>query len=242
MSAEEELPGGFVNVVVRVGDTVRRTRSPNAAFVERLLAHFERHGWSAAPRFLGVDGRGREILSYVDGHVAWEPHPHSEPSLAAVARKVREFHDLTAGTDLAGDQEVVCHNDLSPRNTVYDDDLMPIAFIDWDLAAPGRRVHDVAHVCWQYLPLGPGGTDLPTTARNLRAVADAYGLDPDARSALVDTILWWQDRCWRGIEAEASAGAGPAVRLRAGGAVEGIQNQYRWTLEHRPVFDDALSR
>ena len=42
--------------------------------------------------------------------------------LAEVARLVRQFHDLTAGTPLAGDQEVVCHNDLSPKNTVYRDD------------------------------------------------------------------------------------------------------------------------
>ncbi len=66
---------------------------------------------------------------------------------------VREFHDLTAGTPLARGAEVVCHNDLSPKNTVYRGDdgavLMPAAFLDWDLAAPGERIHDVAHVCWQ---------------------------------------------------------------------------------------------
>jgi hypothetical protein len=238
VSAEEELPGGFVNVVVRVGDTVRRTRSPNAAFVERLLAHLE--GWPGAPKFLGVDDRGREILSYMDGHVAWQPHAHSEASLAALARLLRQFHDLTAGTDLAGDQEVVCHNDLSPKNTVYDTEMTPIAFIDWDIAAPGRRVHDVAHVCWQYLALGPGVTDLPRTARDIRVIADAYG--PFVRSTLIDTILWWQDRCWRGIEAEASVGVEHAVRLRALGHVKGIQDQYRWTAGNRTVFDDVLSR
>jgi aminoglycoside phosphotransferase (APT) family kinase protein len=54
-----------------------------------------------------------------------------------VAELVREFHDLTAGTPLAGADEVVCHNDLSPRNTVYEDGeaLRPVAFIDWDAAA-----------------------------------------------------------------------------------------------------------
>jgi len=59
----------------------------------------------------------------------------------------------------------VCHNDLAPNNTVYSRNgagpgdggagLRPVAFIDWDLAGPGRRIHDVAHVCWQYLGLGP---------------------------------------------------------------------------------------
>lgn len=233
--AEIELPGGFVNVVVRVGDTVRRTRPANAAFVERLLTHFERRGFTGAPRFLGVDDRGREMLSYLDGHVAWQPHEHSTDSLVAVARLVREFHDLTAGTDLAGGHEVVCHNDLSPKNTVYDKAFMPFAFIDWDLAAPGARVHDVAHVCWQYLALGPGVDDAAAAGRGIRAIAGGYGLSD--RSALVDTILWWQDRCWRGIEAEASAGVGHAVRLRGSGVVKAVQDQYEWTAAHRSILE-----
>jgi Ser/Thr protein kinase RdoA (MazF antagonist) len=65
-----------------------------------------------------------------------------------VARLVRQFHDLTAGTALAGHHEAVCHNDLSPKNTVYRDleaGWRPVAFIDWDLAAPGARLHDVAY-------------------------------------------------------------------------------------------------
>ena len=64
------------------------------------------------------------------------------------AELVREFHDLTPGTPLAGDAQVVCHNDLAPNNTVYSpggSGLRPVAFIDWDLAAPGQRIHDVAH-------------------------------------------------------------------------------------------------
>jgi len=48
--------------------------------------------------------------------------PTDRVSSAEVARLVRQFHDLTAGTPLAGDQEVVYHNDLSPKNTVYRDD------------------------------------------------------------------------------------------------------------------------
>lgn len=79
-------------------------------------------------------------------------------SLAAVARLTRRLHDLTAGTALAGEAEVACHHDLSPANTVYDVSggwWRPVAFIDWDLAAPGRRLADLAHLCWQYAGLGP---------------------------------------------------------------------------------------
>jgi phosphotransferase family enzyme len=162
---EFSLPGGAISDVVLIGDTVHRRPGPRAGFVHELLGFFQRAGWPGAPRFLGFDARGREVVSYLDGHVAWRADARArvtdEASLVRVAELVREFHDLTAGSSLAGDQEVVCHNDLAPKNTVYrrpDDGagLRPVAFIDWDLAAPGRRIHDVAHVCWQYLGLGPG--------------------------------------------------------------------------------------
>ena len=75
--------------------------------------------------------------------MAWErvqpPDVYSEASLVRVAQLVREFHGFTSGTDLAGRADVVCHYDLSPKNTVYRDigsGLRPVAFIDWDLAAP----------------------------------------------------------------------------------------------------------
>ena len=230
---EQPLPGGFVTAVVRAGDTVRRAPAPNAEFVHELLGLFERQGWAGAPRFLGVDERGREVLSFVDGLAAWEPvlppALRSDAVLARVAGLIREFHDLTAGTPLAAGHEVVCHNDLSPKNTVYTgpgSGPAPVAFIDWDLAAPGRRVHDVAHACWQYLGLGPDVADARAAGRRVRHFCDAYGLDD--RHDLIETIMWWQDRCWRGILARADAGDPAMIRLRDTGRAAGVRDAYRW--------------
>lgn len=238
------LAGGFVNSVVRVGDTVRRPAA--APYVRDLLDHLERRGWPGAPRWRGLDDKGREVLSFIAGHVAWEPQQPSEvrsaESLVAVARLVRQFHDLTAGTELAGDAEVVCHNDLSPKNTVYRDlgaGLRPVAFIDWDIAAPGARVHDIAHACWQYAGLGPGA-DVARAGRLVAVVADAYGPFA-ARPALVETILWWQDRCWRGIDAAADAGEPAMVRLRERGAVDDVRAAYEWTSRHRSALGQDLA-
>ncbi|HEY1573360.1 MAG TPA: phosphotransferase [Pseudonocardiaceae bacterium] len=234
------LAGGWRSAPVRVGDTVRRPLGRRAEFVHALLRHFERAGWPGAPKLLGIDERGREILSYLDGHVPWRSPPRA--GVAAVARLLRECHDLTAGTELAADQEVVCHNDLSPKNTVYRraaSEWRPVAFLDWDTAAPGERVHDVAHLCWQFLPLDPRATDPADTARRLRTVADAYGLAD--RSALVPTVLWWQDRCWRGIEREADAGDPNARALRESGAAESVRVAHGWVTRHRVVLERALS-
>jgi hypothetical protein len=229
--SEIPLAGGAVNAVVRVGDTVRRPPGPRSVFVRDLLQLFEQRGWSGAPRYLGRDDQGREMLSYLDGHVPWRDpaSTRSDASVVRVAEMMREFHDLTAGSTLAGSEETVCHNDLSPKNTVYRDDL-PIMFIDWDIAAPGRRIHDVAHVAWQYLGLGPSVPDVDETSRRLRLICDAYGLDE--RGELIDTVLWWQDRCWRGIEAKAVDDA--AMRaLRDDGVPAAIRSAYAWVTEHR---------
>jgi len=249
--SEYPLPGGSVNTVVRAGDTVRRR--PGGRFVHELLGFFERSGWGGAPKFLGLDEQGREILSFVEGYVPWQaaaPAPvtadtittgtvKADASLVRVAELVREFHDLTAGTPLAGDAGVVCHNDLAPNNTVYAPDgpgLRPVAFIDWDLAAPGRRIHDVAHVCWQYLGLGPGAAAGPA-ARGIRLICDAYRLD--GRDEILDVIMWWQDRCWRGIQAGAEAGEEAMVRLRDDGAVREVRAAFEWVAVHRCELEDS---
>jgi hypothetical protein len=52
---------------VRVGDTVRRPLTPDSERIHRLLRHFESCGFDGAPRFLGIDARRREILSFIDG-------------------------------------------------------------------------------------------------------------------------------------------------------------------------------
>ncbi len=223
------LAGGLISTVVRVGDTVRRT--PARQFVRRLLRLFERVDWSGAPRLLGTDAAGRDVLSYLDGVVPWErPHAadvRTEPAVRAAARLLREFHDLTAGSPLAGRHEVVCHNDVSPKNTVYrldptaagDPVLVPIAFLDWDIAAPGDRLHDLAHLCWQFLGLeapvadGPPGDDpLAVAVELLPVVCESYGEGVD-RSRLIETVVWWQERCARGIRVLAARGDPPMTEL-----------------------------
>jgi Ser/Thr protein kinase RdoA (MazF antagonist) len=253
MAEEERLSGG-VRGVVRVGDTVRRPPTENDPFVRAVLELFEEADWLGAPHWLGTDDQGRSIVSFVEGQGAWSPGFHAgvvaDAALVRVAQLTREMHDLTADTWLAGDSEVVCHNDLAPKNTVYqhrDGSWGPVAFIDWDLAAPGERIHDVAHVCWQFLDLGAGVSDLDDSgvagraSERLRLVCDAYGLPAADRGRLVETILWWQDRCWRGIEAQAAAGDPAMIWFRDHGAVTEVQAAFAWTEAHRDELGASLT-
>lgn len=235
-NGEQVLFGGFVSTVRRRGDEVHRSMGNRHQYVHRLLRHLEERGWGGAPRLLRVEPPATEVLTYLDGLSGADDDIRlaaSEPAgLAALARLVRELHDLTADTALAGDSEVVCHHDLDPRNTVFRrgaNGIEPVAFVDWDLAGPGRRIEDVAHLVWQFVPLGPG-TDIGRAARGLAVVCEAYGL-PD-RSELVPTVLWWQRRCADGIDEGARAGDPAMARLVELGVPDHVRRQETWTAQH----------
>jgi aminoglycoside phosphotransferase (APT) family kinase protein len=133
-------------------------------------------GFDGTPRFLGLDEQGREILSYIHGEVDAGPHTRlSDRKLISAARLIRRFHDVTAGTPLAGDAEVVCHSDLGDHNMVFQGDEA-VGIIDWDEdTAPGLRVFDFSHAVWCLADIGPNGPDLDEQARRVRLVCDAYG-------------------------------------------------------------------
>jgi aminoglycoside phosphotransferase (APT) family kinase protein len=189
--SEIHLSGGRVTEgVVRIGETVRRPSKPNSAFVRALLAHLSGEGFDAAPRYLGADERGREILSFQPGEVPAEiDSTISDETLVAAARLIRAYHDATAGSALAGEDEVVCHNDLSPCNFVFRDGK-PVGIIDFDAAAPGVRLRDIGYAIFLWLNVGTDGLPPSEQARRIRLFCDAYGIEPDAKviDAIVDAV------------------------------------------------------
>ena len=95
---EVELTGGTANqgLVVRVGDTVRRPWRPTTPSTHALLRHLEAVGFDGAPRLLGVDERGREVLTYVPGTAISPPYPPwslTTPALESVARLLHRYHE-----------------------------------------------------------------------------------------------------------------------------------------------------
>lgn len=179
------LTGGRLTPgVVRSGDTVRRPASP---FVAQLLRLLEERGLDTVPRYLGKDDEGRGIFTYLDGWVPPKFQRWTDTQIAAAGRLLRDFHDATRGTHLSADQDVVCHHDFGPNNAVFRDDL-PIALIDFDLAAPGTVVEDLAYTAWSWC-IASKYADPESQAAQVKLLADAYGLLPTQRHSLLDAIL-----------------------------------------------------
>jgi hypothetical protein len=191
----------------RVGETVRRPAQPWSASVQAVLLHLQRAGVSGIPRPLGFDEFGRETLGYVAGDVWSDPMPQlvwRESTLVAAARLLRRLHDATADFEppvdarwmlaMPGDlpAEVICHNDFAPYNVVFGPGG-PIGAVDWETAAPGARVWDVAYAAYRFVPLSCAAPEelaaRSVQARRLAAFCDAYGLGGADREILLATVI-----------------------------------------------------
>ena len=100
---EEVLHGGNTSVVVRVGDTVRRQTGRWTPAVHALLAHLHSVGFTEAPTVLDIDGRGREVLSFVVGEVGnFDPGPlpdwfRTPDACTAIGDWLRRCHTAQRG-------------------------------------------------------------------------------------------------------------------------------------------------
>jgi len=131
-----------------------------------------------APRFFGRDEQGRDILSYLEGQT-W-PNGGSELSddlLEQAARAIRGYHDVTAGSRLAQGHQIVAHHELGPHNTIFQENRL-IGFIDWDDAAPGTRLRDLANAVYNYVDVGHWANQAAgVQARRIHLMCVAYGWD-----------------------------------------------------------------
>src|SRR5918998_4552521 len=163
-AGQERRLADYVSTVVRFGDTVRRSTGPWTPAVHALLRYLEEVGFDGAPRVLGIDERGREVLTYEPGEVPRHAGPEiaTDGVLVEVGRLLRRYHDAVSGFELPpgvawyhagipGPVTVVCHNDISPRNTVFRGGR-PVAFLDWDLASPAHAARGPAQAAWPFVP------------------------------------------------------------------------------------------
>lgn len=204
----ELMPAGDVTEgVVRVGGTIRRPHQPQSLAVAAYLDWLEDAGFDGSPRFLGRDGQGRDVLTYLPGACAGaEPESwvQSEELLASVGRLVRRLHTAAAGyvpdghpfpdrpfpvpesaATVPDGTVLVCHLDVTPQNVVVRDGLAA-GLVDFDLAGPATALRDSYNAAMHWVPLrapedawpGWAGTD---PFRRLRVFADAYGWTPEER-------------------------------------------------------------
>ncbi len=249
MTAEEVLRGGAVNPsVVRVGDTVRRTPSAATPAVHELLRHLENAGFEGSPRALGFDDQGREVLSFIEGHVSldgeWPEVLHRDEGLTAVVELIARMHDAVADYMPAQPLalgEIMCHGDPGPWNIVWRRDE-PVALIDWDFATPAIPLYDVSYIAFEIVPLRDdercralGFTEIPDRVRRLRLVCGTYG-----RGATPEMLIALAERHQQAdideIEEHGPQGIEPFKTFMEQGLADEARQMLEWLRLHRELL------
>lgn len=265
---EEPLSGGNVSAgVVRVGDTVRRPTGPWTPTIHAFLRHLEDVGYDGAPRVLGIDERGREILEFVPGVVPWpqnayREHLGSDDAVRRAGQLLRGLHDASASFRIPPDAVwrepergedavpyvdergmIVCHNDPTAWNLVVGEERW--AFIDWDFSGPRPFIWDVAYALIGILPVSrePSGLGWPGPVpfeERLQAFATGYDLERRDRARLVDVLIARIASSLERMRSNAAVGVEPWATLWRFGHGEGWSDMLSFATEQRADWDRAL--
>lgn len=194
MEQERELKGGRVTQgVVLAGGTVRRPQCPASPFVHQVLLFLEEKGCGLAPRFLGIDEKNREILSFLPGETPDNIGLFSGEACDRAAGIIRQLHQVLSSFPGVGPGQTVCHFDLSPCNFRFLQGE-PYGVIDWDAARIGDPMDDLAYAVWLWLDLGNPEADPARERERIRRFLDAYGAPEGQRKGFKERVLRQMDR------------------------------------------------
>lgn len=235
-------------VFVEQGRVYRRAM-PWTPTIHALLRYLGSVGFRVPTPLDILDGW--EILSFVpgaSGSDAWK-EVASDQGLIRFARLLREYHDAVAEFvaphdarwAFVGTGEIICHNDFAPWNTVWEHGD-PVAVLDWDFAAPGAAIDDVAYAARYVVPFHPDAEAMqllgykrpPERAHRLRTFAESYGdVMPEM---LYAAVIARQRKTADHIRQLGGQGIEPQQTwVREGRAAEEA-DRAEWTEQHESLF------
>jgi hypothetical protein len=215
-----------------------------------LLGHLANRGVAHLPTVLGIDAVGREVLTYLEGHVTDTVEEMlTDSQVVAAMRWLRSCHHAVEDFRLdravwrlqphrLDDDAIVCHNDFGAYNMAFDGDRLTGVF-DWDVAGPAYPIDDLSFFAWNSLPLCRPAGSPEWVAGRLQLMAASYGefsgrviLDHvEARiSGAADTIAAGQ-----------AAGDPGMLNLKKVGEPDRMRRRLQWVLARSAAIRAALT-
>ncbi len=247
---EENLTTNDKHPVIRIGNEVHRPTDFWTPAVHSLLGYLESVGFAYAPKIVGFDGEGREMLEYFEGESGSDGWKNivSDAGLQKYARLLRSYHDAVKDFKPAKDLEwangskglrtgeIICHGDFGPWNIVWQGGE-PVGIVDWDFAHPAKPEYDILYALEYSAPFCDDETalkwrgfkSLPDRKHRIEVFMKAYG------APMIENVAHKVARMQRKVgEYEAylaKRGIQPQVDWVANGDLEEIEKRARWSEE-----------
>jgi aminoglycoside phosphotransferase (APT) family kinase protein len=246
--------------VFRDGDTVLRPTGLHEEATMALLDALAAEGFPA-PMPVGPAADGAQAFRWIEGDVGVPPFPAwvmTDEALASAARLLRSFHDVAARLRLPADLQwpnemtdpqggpIICHNDVCPENVVYRDGEA-VALLDFDFAAPGRPLWDLAQMARMWAPLRPpamavSGMEQLDPFSRLRVVAHAYGVERSDHVTFVELLVESRRVSDQFVRRRLAAREPAFVEAwEPFGGEQALSDIYAWFLDNRDAMLAALS-
>ena len=263
MNSDEVLRGGVANAgsVIKRQDKVIRPSNKYSRSIHRYLKMLREAGFDGVSMPDGFEDDGRERLFFIEGDVGVPPYPEwvqTDSSLMSVVKLMRKFHsaatkiqlrDLPWSDELADPEggPIICHNDVCLENVVFRDN-QAVALIDFDFAAPGRPIYDLAQLARMCVPMDSdtnsallGWKEVDKFSR-LRLVADVYKLTAEERPRLLAMISEQMVGISSFVQRRLDAGDANFTRMweNIGGAKR-FTRRREWFEKNRRQFELAMS-
>ncbi len=255
----EELKGGRKGMIYKQGDVVFRPVNPWSSTIHRLLAHLHQQGFKACPEFLGVENN-QEILRFIDGDTFNYPLSGaiaSEEALTSASEMLRQLHDCSANFLVSHSHEdltwmlpprlpyeVICHGDFAPYNVALNGNQV-VGVFDFDTAHPAPRLWDIAYAvyCWAPFKTNPYDKlgEIEDQAKRAAIFCDAYRLDSNQKSMLVDAMIERVQALVDFITSEADAGNEAFIQNIADGHHLGYLDDIAYMSKHTAFITSVLT-
>jgi len=131
----------------------------------------------------------------------------------------------------------VCHNDFAPWNMVLINNTFA-GIIDFDDAAPGKRVDDFAYFLWTFLELGED-VSAEEQARKIKMLSDVYGLFDGA--SVIEAILGQQEKILNKRKRLAEISKIQEDRDFSEKRVGKIKSEIEWVKKHRHSLEEVFN-
>ena len=252
---EEPLAGNESHPVVRIGDKVHRPSEFWQPAVSDLLDYLASIDFSYSPRHFGVDDKGREVLSHIDGESGKEGWKNitTDDGLRSYAKLLRAYHDAVAGYKPSPDLEwangqkglkpgqIICHGDFGSWNIVWKDGK-PVGIVDWDLAHPNTPEYDILYALEYSAPFRDDEAaikhhhfeSVPERGRRIKIFLEAYG------TPMIDNVVAKVAAMQREVgdyEAFlAKRGIQPQADWVADGDLDEGEKRAKWTEQNSDLF------